>query len=208
MLMEKLRNYDQYRRDIFTKLDFVFDPGKKILELGCGRGLDSEIFRDVYELEELATDLYEHEDIKSRGVNFKKADVLDLEFEDNAFDYIYLLDVLHHIDEKNQSRKKHLRALKEVERVLRPGGTLLILESVRFNPLFYPHMVLLQGHPHFTRRYFDGLILEVFPDASLTEFEAHYYPWGSLFIWRIYEWFMENLMPKGTVAYVVAKVNK
>ena len=49
-------------------------------------------------------------------------------------------------------------ALAEYRRVLKPGGSALIVEANRYNPIFYPHMTLALGHEHFTRRRFRALV--------------------------------------------------
>jgi SAM-dependent methyltransferase len=53
------------------------------------------------------------------------------------------------------------QALAEYHRVLKPGGSALIVEANRYNPIFYPHMTLALGHEHFT-------------GARFGAFEAHY----------------------------------
>ena len=68
------------------------------------------------------------------------------------------------------------RALAEYRRVLKPDGSVLIVEANRYNPIFYPHMTLALGHEHFTRRRFRALVSAVFPDARFGAFEAHYVP--------------------------------
>jgi ubiquinone/menaquinone biosynthesis C-methylase UbiE len=44
-----------------------------------------------------------------------KADILDLPFEDNAFDFVFCNHVLEHIEDDK-------RAMSELHRVMRPGG--------------------------------------------------------------------------------------
>jgi SAM-dependent methyltransferase len=67
-------------------------------------------------------------------------------------------------------------ALAEYQRVLEPGGTALIVEGNRYNPIFFPHMTVALGHEHFTRDRFRTLITAAFPNASFGAFEAHYVP--------------------------------
>lgn len=105
------------------------------------------------------------------GLRFLVADAERLPFDDESFDAIHSKDSLHHMDDPRA-------ALGEYRRVLRPGGTLVIIEGNRFNPIFYVHMTRLLGHEHFARSVFRRLVSERFPDARFGSFEAHYVPWG------------------------------
>ncbi|KFZ27012.1 MAG: Demethylmenaquinone methyltransferase [Candidatus Izimaplasma bacterium HR2] len=54
-------------------------------------------------------------------IKFMKMDALKMDFEDNSFDIISLSNSLHHLDDISAT-------LKEMERVLAPGGVLLFCE--------------------------------------------------------------------------------
>lgn len=206
----KLENYGQYRYDIFTKLNFDFKSKSKILNLGCGDGEDSLILRDFYRLDVLNCDIYRHENIDKYKLDFKLAGIYNLPYETNSFDYIFLHDVLHHIDEENQNYEKHKLGLIEALRVLKPGGNIIIVEGNRYNPLFYPHMVKMLGHEHFSQPYFIKLINESFMDQKIEfkYFECHSYPKNQLWFWKIFEYIMENFMPKQILSYNVSIITK
>ena len=104
-------------------------------------------------------------------LRFFVADAERLPFDDDSFDAIHSKDSLHHMDDPRA-------ALAEYRRVLRPGGTLVIIEGNRFNPVFYVHMTRLLGHEHFAKNAFRRLVAERFPEARFGSFEAHYVPWG------------------------------
>ncbi len=55
---------------------------------------------------------------------------LQLPFADGSLDLIYIQHVLHHIGDVG-------RALAEVRRCLRPGGTLFLVETVEDNPIIH-----------------------------------------------------------------------
>lgn len=61
------------------------------------------------------------------GVEFLSGDVLNLEFEDNSFDLVTSSSVLNNLN----GNEKKLRALREIYRVLKPGGTFFLLEPLR-----------------------------------------------------------------------------
>ena len=198
------KKYGQYKNDIFNKVGINFERGKKLLDVGCGDGSDAEIFIKEFGVDTYGIDIYEHENIKKiKGFKFKKAGILKIPFEDNFFDYVFLHDVLHHIDEEYQSYKKHIEGLKELKRVCKKDGCIIILEANRYNPLSYPHMVLIKGHNHFKQSYFFKIIKDVFDDVEFKSFEAHFYP-GGLMFWEIYEFLMEKILPKRFLAYNLA----
>jgi len=208
-MKNNLSKYGQYKNDIFDKLNFDFKEGRKILDVGCGDGSDARIFINEYKLDTYGIDVYEDDNIrKTEGLKFKKAGIYHIPYKSSTFDYVFLHDVLHHIDEAKQSVERHKKALMEVERVCKPGGSVVIIEGNRYNPLFYPHMVKMLGHNHFRQSYFKKIIKEVFPSANFKYFEAHLYPPRYLKIWKIYEKVMELIMPKAILAYNVSIITK
>ena len=201
--------YGQYKKDIFEKLDFKFVKGKKILDLGCGDGSDAKIFINEYKLDVYGADIYEHENVKKiKGLKFKKGGIYKIPYRDSEFDYVFLHDVLHHIDEDGQRKSKHLAGLRELKRVCKNGGTIIIVEGNRYNPLFYPHMVKMLGHNHFKQSYFKRIVLTVFPNVKFKYLEAHLYPAKYLKIWKLYERIMESIIPHMFQAYNIAIIKR
>ena len=100
--------------------------------------------------------------------------------------------------------------LRELKRVCKKGGFVIIVEGNRYNPLFFPHMVKMKGHEHFRQSYFKKIIAEVFSNDSVNFkfFEAHLYPKPLLSVFKIYEFFMEHLIPKKFIAYNAAIIKK
>src|SRR5262249_51321001 len=68
-----------------------------------------------------------------RGGRIATADALALPFADATFAGVLVRDLLHHLEDRR-------RAVSEAVRVLRPGGTLLLLEPNGRNPI-----ILLQA---------------------------------------------------------------
>lgn len=208
--MDKLTEaHDQYKNDLFRKMNFNFIKGKSVLDVGCGDGSDSEIFFKKYGLKTYGTDVYEHDVIKKDRsfLNFKIGSVFDIPFPDGFFDYVFMHDVLHHVDEPEQRRYYHIKALKELKRVVKKDGFVIIVEGNRYNPLFYPHMVLIRNHQHFPQKYFIDIVSEVYPKAEFRFFECHAYPTRFKFIWKFYDYLMDKFSPKSFLSYNLSVID-
>ena len=85
----------------------------KIADLGCGEGILVEELREQG-YDALGVDLnYESEAVV-------RDDITNTQFESGRFDVILCLDVLEHLQFEDQ-----VKALKEIRRLLRPGGRLI-----------------------------------------------------------------------------------
>jgi len=159
----------RYRLRCLDKLAYPFRGDESLLDCGCGNGGVARILRRRVR-EVTAIDVEPSSDWRNEaGLTFLVADAEQLPFENETFDLVHSKDSLHHM-----SSPEH--ALAEYNRVLRPGGSALIVEANRYNPVFYPHMTLALGHEHFTRARFRALVRAVFPGARFGAFEAHYAP--------------------------------
>lgn len=100
---------------------------KDVLEVGCGIATDGARFvragaryRAIDPSQAaiaLARTRFESEGL---GGEFVRASATELPFEDDAFDLVYSHGVIHHIHDDEQ-------AVRELYRVLRPGGTALAM---------------------------------------------------------------------------------
>jgi ubiquinone/menaquinone biosynthesis C-methylase UbiE len=110
-------------------LDFIdIKPNQNFLEIGCGSGPVSKHISEKYKIKVVGTDVDEDqiefakENTRSlKNINFLIADATNLPFEDKSFDIILSINVLHHIP-------NWMDALREINRVLRNGGYLLLAE--------------------------------------------------------------------------------
>lgn len=209
-MCQNLQKYGQYKKDVFEKINFNFEKGKRLLDVGCGDSSDAKIFIKEFKLKTYGIDIYEHENVKKlKGFKFKRASIQKIPYPNAFFDYVFLHDVLHHSD-KDQSYEKHISALKELRRVCKKNGYIIIIEANRYNPLFYPHMVILEGHNHFKQSYFRKIILDVFGEKVLFKtFEAHSYPPKLIGFFKIFEFISEKIpICKAFRAYNLAIVKK
>lgn len=97
----------------------------KAIELGCGEGYSTQKLRtmlpDRIELHasEFVGELVPKAKKLNPGVKVIQESVYELTHNDEKYDMIFLLEVLEHLDYPD-------KALKEIRRVLKPGGVLII----------------------------------------------------------------------------------
>jgi SAM-dependent methyltransferase len=107
--------------------DFARAHGLKVLEIGCGLGTDGAQFAiagahytgvDLTGAAvELARRRFELYDLPGK---FQTADAENLDFADESFDLVYSHGVLHHTPDT-------AKAIREIHRVLRPGGRAIVM---------------------------------------------------------------------------------
>jgi SAM-dependent methyltransferase len=73
---------------------------------------------------------------RKEGAVVAAADAMKLPFADNSIDFVYTIGVLHHLP----GREAQEAACREVARVLKPGGRMMIHETNPHNPLFRFYM--------------------------------------------------------------------
>jgi len=129
---------------ILRAADFGSSRGLKVLEVGCGLGTDAVQFARA------GAD-YTGIDLTSRAISLTRrrfsllhlrgdlhvGDAERLEFPDNAFDLVYSHGVLHHTPDIRA-------AIKEVFRVLRPGGRAAVMLYHRHSLNHYVKIRLLR----------------------------------------------------------------
>ena len=116
---------------------------KSVLEFGCGHGrLLSHMLDIIPNASVFGADVIQEQINKCReqfpsGVFICNRPEPPIDFEDNQFDLIYSYSVFTHFSESN-----HLAWLKELERILKPGGMMLhsvkSYEFVRRAKIFSP----------------------------------------------------------------------
>ena len=112
-------------------LHFVSIEGKQdFLEVGCGSGAVSNHIARKHSVNVTGTDidpdqirLAQQHSSNLANIRFVEADATNLPFEDNDFDIVLSFGVMHHIS-------NWLDALREISRVLRPGGYFIYWDLV------------------------------------------------------------------------------
>lgn len=104
-----------------------------ILDMGCASGWNMSRFRQYGQP---AAHLFGFDIVPERvklAADFGQvlvASGLQCPFPDQTFDVIYIQHVLHHIGDVPQ-------ALREINRCLKPGGVLFLIETAEDNPLIH-----------------------------------------------------------------------
>lgn len=184
--LEEVRAYDlltlKYLKILhngFVETILNLSPPKgSFLEVGCGTGrISIGVAKYSSGIRLTGVDLSENmltvaqENAKAEKVqdkiNFIYGDAKKLPFDDNDFDSVYCHNMLHHVSDP-------LGMVREMIRVLKPEGALLIRDLKRVPPIFIPFHIHLLGLPYnqlMKKEYRDSI------KAALSESE-----WKNLFI--------------------------
>ncbi|XP_006159046.1 probable tRNA methyltransferase 9B isoform X1 [Tupaia chinensis] len=96
-------------------------PGSLVADIGCGTGKYLKVNSQVHTLGcDYCGPLVEI--ARNRGCEVMVCDNLNLPFRDQGFDAVISIGVIHHFSTK----QRRIRAIKEMARVLVPGGQLMI----------------------------------------------------------------------------------
>jgi SAM-dependent methyltransferase len=121
--------------------DSRYPSGSHVLEAGCGVGaqtvtlaatspaaLFTSIDVSASSLEQARARV---ERASLTNVTFQQADIFDLPFAPASFDHVFVCFVLEHL-------ARPLDALARLQAVLRPGGTITVIEGDHGSTYFYP----------------------------------------------------------------------
>lgn len=125
-----LRAAHQHRREAawFRRLAGGDLSGQHVLEVGCGRGVGSEVILDrlgaakvtAFDLDETMVELAERR-LFGRPVSLSVGDVCAIEMPDGSVDTVVDFGTIHHVPAWQDS-------IAEMARVLKPGGLMLFEE--------------------------------------------------------------------------------
>ena len=118
-----------------------YGDNSRVLEAGCGIGAQTQILARMNPgAKFISIDISEEsllqarEAVKNqnlRNVEFQQENILKTSFPDMTFDHIFVCFVLEHLESP-------LTALKEFKRLLKPGGSLTIIEGDHGSCVWHP----------------------------------------------------------------------
>ena len=121
--------------------DTSYPPGSVVLEAGCGVGAQTvtlakrspnarftsvDVSADSITQAKRAT-----REVGLTNVQFQQADIFALPFAPESFDHVFVCFVLEHLS-------RPVEALMILNRLLRPGGTMTVIEGDHGSTYFHP----------------------------------------------------------------------
>jgi ubiquinone/menaquinone biosynthesis C-methylase UbiE len=122
--------------------DTSYPEGSLVLEAGCGVGAQTiTLARNSPGARFISVDLSadslaqaraEAASARLNNVEFRQADIFDLPFEPGSFDHVFVCFVLEHLSQP-------VEALRALKRMLKPGGSITVIEGDHGSVYFHPH---------------------------------------------------------------------
>ncbi|WP_099021969.1 class I SAM-dependent methyltransferase [Mycolicibacterium palauense] len=155
--------------------------GQHVLEVGCGRGVGSEVLLDrlgaeqvsAFDLDESMVELARRR-LHGRPVTLSVGDVCAIDQPSGKMDAVVDFGIIHHVPDWQSG-------IAEIARVLRPGGLLLFEELPRHTLNTWP-MRLLTDHPRENRFEADEFAAELARHGLHGTGEIEHRFGGSLFV--------------------------
>lgn len=120
--------YDRFVEEVTPRVD----KGSRVLDVGCGRGqVTGRLALEMPDCQVIGVDLSDDMVQEARehmspleNLEFRRGDALDLPFDDQSFDVVVSVASIKHWPDR-------LTGVREILRVLTPGGSVCILEADR-----------------------------------------------------------------------------
>ena len=122
------KNYEEFSKTRYSIWDSVkkfsenFKSDSLVLDAGCGNGKNMNYLKDKCEIIGIDSCKNFVTLCKERQLNVLESNILNLPFEDNTFDYIISIAVIHHL----KTESERYKAIDEMLRVLKPNGKMLV----------------------------------------------------------------------------------
>ena len=128
--------------------DTSYPSGSTVLEAGCGVGSQTVALAQTspearFTSVDLSADSVAEAQRRSdqagiTNVEFSQADIFDLPFGAESFDHVFVCFVLEHLAQP-------VEALAALDRVLKPGGTVTVIEGDHGSAYFHPDSAAAQA---------------------------------------------------------------
>jgi ubiquinone/menaquinone biosynthesis C-methylase UbiE len=139
---ESIRLQDQAQTLVeLLHSDTAYPAGTSVLEAGCGTGAQTlpldrnspgaRITSVDISMDSLAEAKAKADAAGLTNVHFRQADIFALPFDTESFDHILVCFVLEHLSQPAE-------ALAELTKVLKPGGTITVIEGDHGSAYFHP----------------------------------------------------------------------
>tara|TARA_Y100000034_G_C6896361_1_gene413357 strand:+ start:1101 stop:1796 length:696 start_codon:yes stop_codon:yes gene_type:complete len=138
-IVSKILN-KEYKIVMDTVKKIISHRGNKLtaLDIGCSGGRYCFSFAKLgmkttgIDIAKKATDFASKKakELGIKNLNFQVGEAINLKFKTNTFDIIICIEVLHHLSNKDLKI-----SLKEIKRVLKPNGILIIDLKNKLNPI-------------------------------------------------------------------------
>lgn len=158
----------KWKRDLVNEL-MGFSYGSTVLDIGCSDGLLADIISDRVGYTGVDYNQSQIDFCKSKGLIAHVVDLKEgkLPLKDSAYDLVVLSHVLEHLQSYEQQN-----LMKEVCRVLKPGGRVLIFAPTPYHWYFYDDWTHQRPCTH-------GQLIDLCASVKITPLESKY----SLFRW-------------------------
>ena len=138
---QRLHDQSQTLADLLHH-DTLYPPGSRVLEAGCGVGAQTVILaQNNPQTHFTSIDISPDSVAAARkaceragltNVTFQPGDIFRLPFAEASFDHLFVCFVLEHLKAPGE-------ALRLLKTVLKPGGTLTVIEGDHGSTFFHPH---------------------------------------------------------------------
>ncbi|MBU0570557.1 MAG: class I SAM-dependent methyltransferase [Candidatus Omnitrophica bacterium] len=151
---ERLEVYKDAGLDFLASRKYIFDkvslPKSKVLDIGTGRGLTclflGEAGHNVVTLDiddemlKIAALNLDYKNLLSK-VQLYKMDTYSIDFEEQSFGAVFMVEALHHIEDLN-------KAFEEIDRVLIANGKIVLSDFNRKGMSVVNKVHRKEGHEH------------------------------------------------------------
>jgi ubiquinone/menaquinone biosynthesis C-methylase UbiE/VanZ family protein len=180
------RNVTSRQRFALEMLEAGAPQASKVLDIGCGTGeMARELTRRGYEVwgSDIAEPMVRYARERYGAGRFHAGDLEYLPFRDNTFDAVVCLGVVEYLDTDE-------RSLREIWRVLRPGGRAVISTPSAIAPLYHLDWMLsgltavVRPLYHFVKYRLRGRLAPVHQDPCERFLHRRFYHWRWLRLLR------------------------